>query len=100
VKGKDVKLSLCLIKHYAMKTYGEMDVQIHVFLISVLIGSQHSFMPGGFTLVKEPPGIHRIEGWVGPRAGLDNMDKLKFLTLPGLELQPLGHPAVASVYTG
>jgi hypothetical protein len=28
------------------------------------------------------------------------MDKLKFLTLPGLELQPLGHPAVASVYTG
>jgi hypothetical protein len=25
-KGKDVKLSLCLIKHHAMKTYGGMEV--------------------------------------------------------------------------
>jgi hypothetical protein len=24
-KGKKVKLSLCLTKHYAMKTYGEVD---------------------------------------------------------------------------
>jgi hypothetical protein len=29
---------------------------------------------------------------VGPRACLDDM-KRKFLTLPGLELRPLGHPA-------
>jgi hypothetical protein len=29
---------------------------------------------------------------VGPRAGLDDMDKRKFLTLPGLELQSVGHP--------
>jgi hypothetical protein len=28
---------------------------------------------------------------VGPRAGLDDV-KRKFLTLPGLELQPLGRP--------
>jgi hypothetical protein len=28
-----------------------------------------------------------------PRAGLDNMEKRKFLTLPGLELQPLGRKA-------
>jgi hypothetical protein len=31
-------------------------------------------------------------GWVGPRAGLDAMEKRKFLILLGLELQPLGHP--------
>jgi hypothetical protein len=31
---------------------------------------------------------------VGPRVGLDNVEKRKFLTLPGLELQP-----VASRYT-
>jgi hypothetical protein len=30
---------------------------------------------------------------VGPRAGLDGVEKRKFLTLVGLELQPLGHPA-------
>jgi hypothetical protein len=27
---------------------------------------------------------------VGPRAGLDDVEKRKFLTLPGLELRPLG----------
>jgi hypothetical protein len=30
---------------------------------------------------------------VGPRAGLDNVKKKKFLTLPRLELRPLGCPA-------
>jgi hypothetical protein len=30
---------------------------------------------------------------VDPRAGLDDVEKRQFLTLPGLELQPLGHPA-------
>jgi hypothetical protein len=33
------------------------------------------------------------------RAGLDDLEKRKFLTLPGLELRPLGRPAVASRYT-
>jgi hypothetical protein len=30
---------------------------------------------------------------VGPRAGLDNVQKRKYLTLPGLELRPIGRPA-------
>jgi hypothetical protein len=30
---------------------------------------------------------------VGPRAGLDDIEKRKFLTLPGLELRPVGRPA-------
>jgi hypothetical protein len=30
---------------------------------------------------------------VGPRTGLDDVEKRKFLTLPELELQPLCHPA-------
>jgi hypothetical protein len=30
---------------------------------------------------------------VGPRAGLDDVEKKKFLTLTGLELRPLGRPA-------
>jgi hypothetical protein len=30
---------------------------------------------------------------VGPRTGLDDVEKRKFLTLPGLELRPLRRPA-------
>jgi hypothetical protein len=30
---------------------------------------------------------------VGPRAGPDDVEKRKFLTMPGLELRPLGRPA-------
>jgi hypothetical protein len=34
-----IKLSLCLIKHYAMKTYGGVDVQVHT-LTSALVGGE------------------------------------------------------------
>jgi hypothetical protein len=40
-----------------------------------------------------PHGTHWIGAWVDPRAGLDNMEKLKLLTLPELELRFLGLPA-------
>jgi hypothetical protein len=30
---------------------------------------------------------------VGPRDGLDDLERRRFLTLPGLELRPLGRPA-------
>jgi hypothetical protein len=45
-----------------------------------------------------PPGeraldTHWIGGWVHPSAGLDDLEKLKFLTPRGLELRPLGRPA-------
>jgi hypothetical protein len=30
---------------------------------------------------------------VGPRAGPDDVEKRKFLTIPGLKLRPLGRPA-------
>jgi hypothetical protein len=43
------------------------------------------------------PDIILIGGWVGPRSGLDDMEKRKFLTLPGLELQPLGRPALSRI---
>jgi hypothetical protein len=39
------------------------------------------------------PGIHWTEGWVGPRASLDDVEERKFLILPGFELQLLSRPA-------
>jgi hypothetical protein len=54
-----------------------------------------SFMPWALN----PLGNHWIGGWVGPTTGVDHMEEWKFLTLPWLELQPLGRPARSqSVY--
>jgi hypothetical protein len=77
-----------------MKTYGGVDVQIHIFLTSALVGGEWSASrPGRFTPRERAPGTHWIGGWVGPRAGLDDVDKRNFLTLLGLELRPIGRPS-------
>jgi hypothetical protein len=55
--------------------------------------------PAALALGKEPSDTHWIGGWVGPRAGLDDVEKRKFLTLPGLELDPSVVQPVASRYT-
>jgi hypothetical protein len=34
---------------------------------------------------KEPPGTHWIGGWVGPRTGLDFVEKRNVLPLPGIQ---------------
>jgi hypothetical protein len=44
---------------------------------------------------KEPPATHWIGDWMDPLAGLDDMEKRKFLTLPGLEFRPLSRPALS-----
>jgi hypothetical protein len=64
------------------------------FLTSALVGGEWSASrPGRFTPGEKAPGTHWIGRWVGLRAGLDYMEKRKFLTLPGLEIRPLGRPA-------
>jgi hypothetical protein len=69
-----------------MKANEGMDVQIHIFLTSALVGGEWS-----------APGSHWVGGWVGPRAGLDGMEKKKFWSLPGLKLQPLSCPACSQL---
>jgi hypothetical protein len=70
----------------AMKTYGGVNVYIHVFLTSALVGREWSdsrscrLTPGERAAL-----ILWIGGWVGPRACLDNMEMLQLFTLPGLE---------------
>jgi hypothetical protein len=77
-----------------MKTYGEVDVYIHVFLTSAIArGEWSASRPGRFTPGVRAPSTHWKRGWMGPRTGLANVEKRKFLILPGLELRPLGRPA-------
>jgi hypothetical protein len=45
------------------------------------------------------PGTHWIGGWVGPRAGLENVEKRKFLTFRDSNSDPSVTQPVASRYT-
>jgi hypothetical protein len=49
--------------------------------------------PSCFAPGERAPCTHWIGGWVDPRAGLDDVEKRKFLTLSGLELRPLHRTA-------
>jgi hypothetical protein len=63
-----------------MKAYGGVNVQIHIFLTSVVAGGERSASrPSRFTPGEGVPGTHCI-GCVGPRAGLANVGKRQFLT--------------------
>jgi hypothetical protein len=60
---------LNLIKHYAMRAYGGVDVSIHIFLTSALLGGEWSASrPGRFIPGKElPVPIVQEVGWTpGP----------------------------------
>jgi hypothetical protein len=77
-----------------MKAYGEwmyrstLSWTRHYFEVS---GQLHA--PPVIPPRKEPPTPYWVGGWIGPSAGLDDLKKRKFLTLLGLELQPLCCPA-------
>jgi hypothetical protein len=59
-----------------MKAYGGVDVYIHVFVTSALVGGKWSAScPGRFTPGERAAGTHWIGGWVGPKAGLDGLEK-------------------------
>jgi hypothetical protein len=67
---------------------------MYIFLTSALAGGEWSASrPCRFTPGERAPSTHWIGGWVGPRAGMDDLEKSKFLTLSGLELRPLSRSA-------
>jgi hypothetical protein len=69
-----------------MKAYGGVTL--------ALVGSEWSASrPDSFSSGARARGTLWIGGWVGLRAGLDDVENQKFLTLPGLELRPLGRAA-------
>jgi hypothetical protein len=72
-KGKKVKLFCAqLIKHYAMKGYRGVYVQIHILFTSALVEGEWSASPPG----ENAPGTNWIGDLVGLRAGLDDVEKL------------------------
>jgi hypothetical protein len=52
-----------------------------------------SFTPRPLSPRERVPLTHWIGGWVDPRADLEDVEKIKFLTLARLELRPLVRPA-------
>jgi hypothetical protein len=94
-----VKLSCAyLIKHYVMKTYGRLDVEIHMFLTSPLIGVEWSAsLRGRFTPGERSQGIRWTGDWVGPRIGLDAIKRRK-LPGPTGTRTPTRRPSSKSLY--
>jgi hypothetical protein len=66
-----------------MKAYGGVDVQMYILASSLVGGEWPASRPCRFT-AKQSPGTHWIKGWVDPKTGLDDVEKRKFLILPGL----------------
>jgi hypothetical protein len=65
------------MQHYAMRAYGGVDVYIHIFLTSALAGGEWSASrPGRFNPGERALSANWIGGWVGPRAGLDDVEKI------------------------
>jgi hypothetical protein len=90
---------MCLTKYYAIKMYpsltsapcqkdvlGTGDMELHAFLTLALNGGERlASYPGQYIPRQRAPGTHWMEGWVGPRAGLDIVVKRKIPSLPGIE---------------
>jgi hypothetical protein len=75
-----------------MKAYGVVAVWIHIFLTSALArGEWSASRPGCFTSRERAPGTHWIGGWVDPRAGLDDVEKI--LDSTGTRTPIVGRPA-------
>jgi hypothetical protein len=87
----------CSIKFHIMKMSGWVEVQLHVFLILALDGSERSAShPNHFTPIERTPSTQWIGGWVGPRASLGTQAKKKNPRLcwelnPSCPVLRLGH---------
>jgi hypothetical protein len=85
---------------WTWRNIGEWLYRSTFFLTLALVrGEWLASSPCHFISGERVPGTHWIGGCVDPRAGLDNMEKWKFLTLAGLELWTLSCPASSQLLT-
>jgi hypothetical protein len=76
-----------------------MDVGIHISFNSALLGGEWSASrPGRFIRGERASGTYWVGGVLDTGASLDNMEKTKLLSLPGLELDPSVVQPLASLY--
>jgi hypothetical protein len=99
------KLSLCLTKHHAMKTYGRVEVWLHTFLASALDGDEWSasrpsrVTPGGKSPPPSIPLNRRL--CVDTRVCLDAVAKRKEKPFPthAQNRTPIVHPVTVTIIT-
>jgi hypothetical protein len=91
-----IKVKSLYLTNYALRCEGVSGsgcIDPYFFDLSIRWRWVVSFTPRSLYPRGKNPDTYCIGGWAGPRAGLNDMEKWKFLTLPGLELRPLGRPA-------
>jgi hypothetical protein len=79
---------LCLIKLYAMETYGGAGAWSHTFLTSALDGDE-SFRLRLLYPRERAAGSNWIGSWMGPRVGMDVVGKRKMFARPLLGIIPV-----------
>ena len=83
-----MKLHLYIIKDYVTKAYGEMEVELHEFLILTLDkGEWSASQAGHLTLGEERPITPFPEGWVDPMLAWRRSRKQKSPPPPGTETE-------------
>jgi hypothetical protein len=91
-----------------MKAYGGVDVEIHLFLSSAVGGGEWSASrPGSLTPGERAPDNFWIGGRVGPRLGLEDLNRTKNLAPAGTRtptswpssLQPVAIPTELYIWT-
>jgi hypothetical protein len=86
------------MKNYAKKTYVGVDVYIHVFLPSALVGDKWSASPPGrFTARERALGTHWTGSCVEPRTSLDAVEYRKYFRFAGTRTPAIHH--IARRYT-
>jgi hypothetical protein len=71
-----------------MKTEWSLGITPSFLTLALDGGKLVSFMPLSPYSWGKSPGTHWIRGWMGPRTGLDTMEKRIILPLLGVEPQP------------
>jgi hypothetical protein len=89
--GLDWRIVLLDTHHEGVWGSGRLDP--HFLDLAISWRSVSASCLGRITPGKDP-GTHWIGGCVDPRAGMDDVEKRKFLTLPGLKLRPLGRKSL------
>jgi hypothetical protein len=90
-------LLFCIqFKHFNKKvqlSWRSMREWIFLDLDTIAGDELSASRPGSFNPRERTAGTHWVGGWVALRAGVDDVEKRKFLSLPGFELRNLCRPA-------